>query len=207
MNSLIIIVGSGLLGVTSLSQEQEVLQSSSEQQVVYVEHKNITKTTKGILNPFKVEPVFNSSDFVLENTLLLEDIDFIDLDTELELDFDTEPYLPVGFNPYKEGFDLNQIPFEDINELGEEFGISNALPADFDPYAIGDVMTAVNYIEEEEEIVLGFDTSKYLPEGFDPYKAYDFLATIEYIDMEDNIDLGFDTSRYLPKSFDPHKKE
>ena len=205
MNSLIIIVGSGLLGVTSLSQEQEVLQSSSEQQVVYVEHKNITKT-KGILNPFKVEPVFKNTNFVLESTLLLEDIDFIDMETDLELDFDTEPYLPAGFNPYKEGFDVNQIPFEDMNELGEEFGISKLFPADFDPYAIGDVMTAVNFIEEEE-IVLGFDTSKYLPEGFDPFKTYDFLATIEFVEMEDNIDLGFDTKAYLPKSFDPHKKE
>ena len=207
MNSLIIIVGSGLLGVTSLGQEQEVLQSSSEQQVVYVEHKNITKTAKVNFNPFKVEPVFKSTDFVLESPLSLEDIDFIELDGELELDFDTELYLPVGFNPYKEGFDLNQIPFEDLSELGEEFEIKSNLPADFDAYAIGDVMTSVNYIEEVEEIELGFDTSAYLPEGFSPYKAYDFLDTIEYIEMEEDIDLGFDTVAYLPKSFDPHKKE
>lgn len=60
------------------------------------------------------------------------------------------------------------------------------------------------YIEEENELVLGFDTADYLPEDFDPYKQYVDLDAIEFIEEEDCLDLDFDTAEYLPDGFDPY---
>lgn len=201
-------VGSTLIGGTSLDQLDQQLASATQEQVVYVDHHTTTKRTNGILDPFNNKIVeVRDIEFTTDSPLSLDDILFIEMDAELELDFDTEVYLPAGFNPYMSGFDVDQIDFVDLSEE-EDFGIVGSLPADFDPYAIGNVLTAVNYIEEEDELELGFDTAKYLPVGFNPYKAYDFLDTIEYIEMEeDDINLGFDTLAYLPSDFDPHKKE
>lgn len=60
------------------------------------------------------------------------------------------------------------------------------------------------FIENEEEIVLDFDTAAYLPEGFDPYVGN--LNDIAYVDMEEGAEvvLGFETAAYLPEGFDPH---
>ena len=206
MNSLIIMVGSTLIAGSSLDQQDQQLASTTQEQVVYVNHHTTTKRTNGILDPFN-RTIVEAPEigFTTGSSLSLDDIAFIEMDAELELGFDTEAYLPPGFNPYMSGFDLDQIDFVDLSE--EDFGIVGSLPADFDPFAIGNVMTAVNYIEEVE-LELGFDTAKYLPVGFNPHKAYNFLDTIEYIEMEeDDINLGFDTLAYLPNGFDPHKKE
>ena len=60
------------------------------------------------------------------------------------------------------------------------------------------------YIEEENEVVLGFDTADYLPEDFDPYKQYVDLDAFEFIEVEDCLDLDFDSAEYLPVGFDPY---
>lgn len=61
------------------------------------------------------------------------------------------------------------------------------------------------YIEDEEEIVLGFDVNDYLPVGFDPYAQAEIdLSDIMYIEEEEEIVLGFNTSDYLPSNFDPY---
>ena len=62
----------------------------------------------------------------------------------------------------------------------------------------------VVYIEEEQEIELGFDTADYLPEGFDPCEVYFDLSSVEYIEAGQDFELGFDTGSYLPKGFDPY---
>jgi len=66
---------------------------------------------------------------------------------------------------------------------------------------------AVLYIEQEEEIELGFDIAAYLPVGFDPYE--EAPLTNDEIDalFEEEIELGFDTSKYLPDNFDPYQEE
>lgn len=53
-------------------------------------------------------------------------------------------------------------------ELG--FNTEGYLPEDFDPYAIGDVLSSINYMEEEDDLELGFDATPYLPENFNPYR-------------------------------------
>lgn len=62
-------------------------------------------------------------------------------------------------------------------------------------------INTVEYIEEEPEIVLGFDVADYLPEGFDPYKMYVDLNAVEYIEEEIKIS---DLSKHLPKGFDAY---
>ncbi|MGB5429721.1 hypothetical protein [Eudoraea sp.] len=61
------------------------------------------------------------------------------------------------------------------------------------------------YIEENEQMVLGYDTSLYLPLGFNAYKGMSFdISEIDYVEIEGEIDLGFDTKDYLPLGFNPY---
>ena len=57
-------------------------------------------------------------------------------------------------------------------------------------------LRTVEFIENEQEINLGFDTAKYLPEGFDAYQDNVTVGSINFIEEED-VDLGFDTADYL----------
>lgn len=67
------------------------------------------------------------------------------------------------------------------------------------------LLNTIEFIEDDDEIELGFDVAYYLPFGFDPYKGMIFpFSEIEYIEDEECIDLGFDTSTYLPNSFNPY---
>ncbi|MEO0528716.1 MAG: hypothetical protein AAFZ89_15900, partial [Bacteroidota bacterium] len=60
------------------------------------------------------------------------------------------------------------------------------------------------YIEEEEEINVGFDTYFYLPEGFNPYQGMKIsLDDIHYMECEEEIHLDFNVDDFLPKDFDP----
>ena len=65
------------------------------------------------------------------------------------------------------------------------------------------------YIDQEEEVVLGFDVNKYLPEGFDPYEVKTSATPedIEYIEEDEKIHLGFDVNKYLPEGFDPYEQK
>ena len=61
----------------------------------------------------------------------------------------------------------------------------------------------IDFLEENEEFDLGFDTEAYLPENFDPYTAYFDLDSVVYIE-ETSIELGFSTSEYLSDTFNPY---
>ncbi len=63
-------------------------------------------------------------------------------------------------------------------------------------------INSIQYIEEEEEFDLGFDTTDYLPENFDPYKFYVNLDAVVYI--EDNKIDTFDFAKFLPEGFDAY---
>nr|WP_286942682.1 hypothetical protein [Allomuricauda sp.] len=65
----------------------------------------------------------------------------------------------------------------------------------------------IAYVEDDNEVDLGFDTTDYLPEGFDPYETYFDLNSIIYIEEDNTADLGFDTADYLPEGFDPYAGE
>ena len=63
-------------------------------------------------------------------------------------------------------------------------------------------INSIAYVQEEDEIDLGFNVADYLPEGFDPYKQYVDLNAIEFIEDQDVLDI--DTSTYLPEGFDAY---
>ena len=135
----------------------------------------------------------------------LNEIDFIEPKTQVDLGFETADYLPDGFNPYEPFVDLNAIPY--IDEVRSEqnvgFDTSTYLPEHFDLYKYEINVNSIHYIEEAETD-LNFDTVDYLPEGFDPYKLYLDLNKVEYIDMEEmEWKFGFETKTYLPADFDP----
>ncbi len=63
-------------------------------------------------------------------------------------------------------------------------------------------INSITYIQEEDEIDLGFDVMDYLPDNFNPYRQYVDLNGIEFIEEEDTLD--FDTAKYLPDGFDAY---
>ena len=61
-------------------------------------------------------------------------------------------------------------------------------------------LNSVNYIEEDGEIELGFDTAEYLPLDFDPHTPYINLNAIPFIEDQVTVYYSLD---YLPEGFDP----
>jgi hypothetical protein len=68
-------------------------------------------------------------------------------------------------------------------------------PADID-------LNNIVYIEEEEEVDLGFDPAIFLPEGFNPHEAYFDIHSIQYVEETPEVIFDFDTCQYLPENFD-----
>lgn len=68
-------------------------------------------------------------------------------------------------------------------------------------------ITAVDFYQVEEEVVLNFNPETYLPENFDARKGmYDLdWSTITLIEIEEEVDLGFNPKAYLPKNFNAYK--
>ena len=67
-------------------------------------------------------------------------------------------------------------------------------------------LNEIEFLEEDSNIDLGFDTSDYLPEGFDPHETYFDLNSLIYIENETELHLDFDSSNYLPEGFDPYSE-
>ena len=65
-------------------------------------------------------------------------------------------------------------------------------------------ISTVEFIEEEQEWELGFDTAQYLPENFDPYSGIISVKAINFIEDCEEVELGFETGGYLPLGFDPY---
>jgi hypothetical protein len=64
----------------------------------------------------------------------------------------------------------------------------------------------INLVNEEEEIILGFDTATYLPLGFDAYAGMELdLDDIIVEDLEEEIILDFDPAKYLPIGFNAYE--
>ena len=63
------------------------------------------------------------------------------------------------------------------------------------------VLNSIDYIEDENEFDLGFDTAEYLPLDFDPFKSYINLNNIPY--FEDQVKVYY-SKDYLPKGFNPY---
>ena len=65
-------------------------------------------------------------------------------------------------------------------------------------------ISSVEFIEEEQDWELGFDTAQYLPENFNPYSGSISVKAINFIEVCDEVELGFETGGYLPLGFDPY---
>lgn len=142
--------------------------------------------------------------------LCLDDIVYIEAEEPVELGFDTDEYLPAGFDPYATAsadLDLDAIEYiEETEDIVLDFDTAAYLPLDFNAYAgMEPDLDEIVFIEAEESVDLGFDTSKYLPEGFDPYAQPELcLDNIPFLEVEEVVDLGFDVDAYLPAGFDPY---
>ncbi|MCK0159164.1 hypothetical protein [Allomuricauda sp. F6463D] len=102
--------------------------------------------------------------------LKLNDITYIEQEEEIDLAFDTEQYLPEGFDPYV-GMDtvVDEIVFiEEDEEIHLGFDTTPYLPEGFNAYK-GMVFNIdeIEVMEMEEEIHLDFDIQNYLPSNFD----------------------------------------
>jgi len=196
MNKLIALCGLVLLSTASTSQEgynelecnsQEVavIMTSTEERypVIYTSDNSMSRPAVKLVSRIVWEtPV----------ELALDEIAYLEEETEFDLGFDTAEYLPEGFDPTKQYVDLKAIEFieeDDLVDLG--FDTALYLPENFDPYSCPVDVMNVDYIEEgEDNIDLGFDTADYLPEGFDPHELYVDLDAIEYIE-EDVWDIDY----------------
>ena len=65
-------------------------------------------------------------------------------------------------------------------------------------------LNAIQFLEEEETIDLGFDTAEYLPADFNPNEVYFNLNQIEYVESYEEELLNFDVQAYLPENFNAY---
>ena len=112
--------------------------------------------------------VFAADPKTEKDELIINSVSYIEEDVDFDLGFNTADYLPTDFNPYEVYVDLGSIAFIEDN-AAIKLKTKKHLPKEFDAYAFPTDVEGFNYIDENDEIVLDFDTKKYLPEGFDPY--------------------------------------
>jgi len=116
---------------------------------------------------------FDTTEFLAEDfnaytdEIAIETIQFME-DEEVELGFETAPYLPEGYDPYKMYFDISKISFLE-EPLEYQIDLGSYLPKDFNPFPEMVNFDSIDFMEVEE-IEIEFNTADYLPEGFDPYK-------------------------------------
>ncbi|MCW5517911.1 hypothetical protein [Muriicola sp. Z0-33] len=63
------------------------------------------------------------------------------------------------------------------------------------------VLDSIEYIEEESDFELGFNTADYLPEDFDPHTFYFDLNSVVFLENDEIDDIS---SEYLPEDFDAY---
>tara|TARA_Y100001968_G_C19295706_1_gene686515 strand:- start:82 stop:885 length:804 start_codon:yes stop_codon:yes gene_type:complete len=89
--------------------------------------------------------------------------------------------------------------------INAEWSESTLDMARYEGYAMYELnLNEIEYIEEEPEFDLGFDTADYLPSDFNPYETYFDLNSIIYVENEVEPELGFDTQKYLPADFNAY---
>ena len=160
MSKLLLIYGCALLSSSPVTEEQQ----SSLNQPVQETKTEIQSTFENSISVLRINAeVQNLADTYMgweedSAEFDLDEIEFVEDEAEIDLGFDTSAYLPEGFNPYENYFDLNSIIFleEDV-----EFNLDTEsyLPSDFDAYSEVLDVHSINYIEEEDGD-LGFNTEE-----------------------------------------------
>ncbi len=121
-----------------------------------------------ILGMALVNGLFAANPSEGDEGLDLNTVVYIEEEIPFELGFDTSDYLPVGFNPHEVYFDLQSIPYIEEEPI-IRVRSKKHLPKGFDAYAFPKNVKGFNYIDENDNFQIDFDTQKHLPNGFDPY--------------------------------------
>ena len=108
MNKLLMIYGCVLLCSPAVANEQQSTVDPVERTTL-----ENTSTFENEITALTINAEETGNPFELMNEglyeLNLNEIVFIEEDSELDLGFDTSDYLPKGFNPHETYFDLNSI--------------------------------------------------------------------------------------------------
>jgi len=120
--------------------------------------------------------LFTNEEYANTENLEINEIEVVELEEEVKLDFDTSMYLPENFNALEGKNDLDWstielIEIEEEVELG--FDTTKYLPEGFNALKGKNDLdwSKIELIEIEEDIEIDFDVKAYLPVGFDPYKG------------------------------------
>ncbi len=138
-----------------------------------VDNKLVTYKT---MEELDLEKSIFETEYLIEETLDIETLEIVEIDEEVEINFDTKKYLPEGFNALegKDDIDWNSV---ELIELEEEvdlgFETKPYLPKNFNALKGKNDLdwSSIELIELEEEVEIGFDTKAHLPKGFNPYKG------------------------------------
>ncbi len=106
----------------------------------------------------------------------INSIEVIELEEDVELDFNPKDYLPENFNALKGKYDLDWNTIE-LVELDEEVEF-NFNPEDYLPKGFNALKgkhdldwNTIELVELEEEVEFNFNPKDYLPNNFNPYKG------------------------------------
>lgn len=135
-----------------------------------------TKNNYKTLEQLNIEAILFESNDYGNDYFDLNSLEVIEIEEEININFDIKKYLPENFNALAGMYDLNwdTIELVEIEEEVElEFDTKKYLPNNFNALAgMHDLnWNAIELIELEEEVELGFDVEEYLPIGFNPYKS------------------------------------
>jgi hypothetical protein len=102
-----------------------------------------------------------------DSNLIVDNITYLEEEEGDNINFDTEVYLPVDFNPYATPSNILHVSYietEKETELG--FNSEAYLPEGFNAHKFFFDIHSVEYLEEEDFLELDFDSSSYLPANF-----------------------------------------
>ncbi len=141
----------------------------------FIEYDSINNSLSSEQHQLEKSLFSTVEDSTCEN-LDISDIDVIEIDETVEINFDTTAHLPANFNALQGMYDLdwNTIELVELEEdVDLDYNTQTYLPKDFNALkGMYDLdWSSIKIIELEEDVDLGFDTQKYLPTGFNPYEG------------------------------------
>ena len=105
--------------------------------------------------------------------LKIEDVQIIEIEEEVVLEFDVNQYLPENFNPYLGMNNLQEL------EIEATIALQQIITSDEDLIEL--TVEDIVVIELEEDLEIEFDTAPFLPKGFNPYKGIGNLLENEVV--------------------------
>ena len=167
MKSLVLVGAAGIIVsvVTTIGMETELEVSNvnsefSENRVEFYEENINYFDDSEILEIINFDEIFVEVD---QEELKIEDIKVIELEEAIEIDFDTNKYLPYNFNSQEVSED--NISNYDTTEMNDLINYDEIfVEVDQEELRVENIKV----IELEEAIEIDFDTFKFLPIGFNP---------------------------------------